>query len=561
VIEVYSSSSDSVAPGQVISFSVVASQVNHDALTFTWSSNPSSAAPLNQIDSVDPATATPSSQITYTAPANLGNTSNPTVTVTVIDRASGLVATYVWDLTKTGAPSLVCMEPTQAKDWAVMTVYLASGGGASPSAYSAGTLYAPFDFGAGTQPEGGDGDVYVNAMDPATGVATWSKDFGDSSAQTGLGVAVSSAAVGVIGNYLGTMPGTTLPANTNANPVDFVLGLTPASGAPVWSRKVDLAGGDFASISGNPGLGSFFVCGVFGTPSVAAGAAGPVDLIPGATAFGGKDIVVAKINASDGTVAWAKFFGGTGNEVCTAVTSSDDGSSVYITGTYSNDALNLGTGALPAAASNQARIFVARMAGADGSVSTASSFGTTGRQLPTSLVADASGNVILGGAFLTSITFGSSTITSEGNTDAFVAKFDANLVPLWAKNYGGSNLAQKIQSVSTDSAGQVFAAGLFSGSINIGAGGSLISLAGTANAFTLKLDAQGNLVCGATYGGSDGQEADAIAVARFATGSGQDTAMFGGTHYGVMSIGPSSLSTGTLSVVHGYVASIHANSF
>jgi hypothetical protein len=47
--------------------------------------------------------------------------------------------------------------------------------------------------------------VYVNAMDPATGVATWSKDFGDSSAQTGLGVAVSSAAVGVIGNYLGTM--------------------------------------------------------------------------------------------------------------------------------------------------------------------------------------------------------------------------------------------------------------------------------------------------------------------------------------------------------------------
>jgi len=77
----------------------------------------------------------------------------------------------------------------------------------------------------------------------------------------------------------------------------------------------------------------------------------------------------------------------------------------------------------------------------------------------------------------------------------------------------------------------------------------------------IKLDAQGNLVCGATYGGSDGQEADAIAVARFATGSGQDTAMFGGTHYGVMSIGPSSLSTGTLSVVHGYVASIHANSF
>jgi hypothetical protein len=781
VIEVYSNSSDNVAPGQVISFYVVASQISHDGLTFAWTGNPGSAAPINQIDSIDPATATPSSQVTYTAPMDLGSPSSPVViTVTVTDTANTLVATHVWNLVKAndpcannaptttvcddgnactqsdhcngagqcvgaspvvctaadachsvgicntatgtcstpnapsgtscsdgnactqndicnglgtcsgGAPVVctattcnvpgtcapatglcsaqtpvangtacndnngctqtdscqagacvgsnpvvctasdachvagtcvaatgtcsaqtpaadgtacndnslctsndictagvcagspvcvapltcnpsngsciapACMQPTAAKDWAVTTVYLASGGSSTPAAYSAGTLFNAFDFGAGAQTEGGDSDVYVNAMNPATGVATWTKDFGDSSAQLGLGVAVSSASVGVIGNYLGNMTGTTLPANGNPAPVDFVLGLGTANGATMWGKKVDLAGGDFASISGNPGLGSFFVCGTFGIAGAPAGAAGPVDLVPGSTGFGGKDIVVAKIDATSGAILWAKFFGSTGDDVCTSVTSSDNGASVYVTGTYSNDALNLGTGALAAATSSQARIYLAKINGADGTVLSASSFGTLGRQLPTSLVADSSGNVILGGGFLSTLVIGTTTLTSTGNTDGFVAKFDANLAPLWAQRFGdgaGANTPQKIQSVATDSAGHVFAVGLFSGSINIGTGGALVTSAGATDAFTVKLDAAGNLVCGAFYGDAAGQEADAVTVARFATGSGMDTSMFGGAFAGGMTVGPVSLNTGSAATTHAYVASISANSF
>ena len=781
VVEVYSNSSDNVAPGQVISFYVVASQINSDGLTFAWTGNPGSAAPINQIDSTDPATATPSSQVTYTAPADLGSPSSPVViTVTVTDSANSLVATHVWNLVKandpcannaptttvcddgnactqsdhcngsgqcvgaspvvctaadachsvgtcntatgtcstpnapsgtscsdgnactqndicnglgtcsggapvvctastcnvagtcapatglcsaqtpaadgvacsdgngcttvdtcqagacvggtpvtcpvatdvchvagacvpatgtcsaqTNAPTgtlcddgqfctsgdvctagvcagptptacgaglvcnestnscdpIACMQPTAGRDWTVTTVYLASGGGAAPKAYSAGTLFGAFDFGAGAQTSGGDSDVYVNAMNPVTGIATWTKDFGDSSAQLGLGVAASSASVGVIGNYLGNMTGTTLPANGNPAPVDFVLGLSTANGAPMWGKKVDLGGGDFASISGNANLGSFFVCGTFGIAGQVAGSAGPVDLVAGSTSFGGKDIVVAKIDATSGAVLWAKNFGATGDDVCTAVTSSDDGSSVYMTGTYSAAALTLGSVSLPAAASNAARIFVAKLNGTDGSVLLASSFGTTGRQLPTSLVADSSGNVVLGGAFLTSVVFGSTTLTSEGNTDAFVAKFDANLVPLWAQRFGGGNAPQKIQSVATDSAGHVFAVGLFTTSINIGAAGALVTSAGATDAFTVKLDAAGNLTCGAIYGDASGQEADAVSVARFATGSAMDTAMFGGAFAGAMNLGPVTLNTGSGATTHAYVVSMNANSF
>ena len=782
VIEVYSNSSDSVAPGQTISFFVVADQVAHDALTFSWTGNPGGAAGTTQTDSVDPTTASPSSAVVYVAPADLGAPSSPVViTVTVTDTLNNLVATHVWNLPKAndpcannaptttacddgnactqsdhcdgaghcvganpvvctasdachsvgtcntatgtctnpnapagttcsdgnacttndicnglgtcsaGAPVVctatacnapgtcdsatgqcsaqtpvangtacsdnnactqtdtcqagacvggnpvvcsttlachtagtcvpatgvcspavpvadgtlcddgnfctsndactngvcvgpnptcvaplicsaatqtciapACMQPSdKAKDWGTntKTLFLASDG--SGNMYAAGALTASFDFGAGAKAEGGDFDVFVNKVDPATGLAVWTQDFGDSAPQTGLGVAASSASVGVIGNYVGSMnAGTALPTNTLPNPVDFVLGLNAGTGAPMWGKKADLAGGDFAGISSNPGIGSFFVCGTFGIAGAAAGAAGPVDLVPGSTGFGGKDVVVAKIDAATGAVLWAKNFGGTGDEVCTAVTSDDAGANVYILGTYSNDALNFGTGAFPLAAANQARIYVAKFDGATGTTLAASAFGTTGRQVPTSLVADASGNVILGGSFLTSITFGTFPITSAGNSDAFVAKLNASLVPQWAQRFGGAtgeNQPQSIRSLATDSAGHIFAVGLFSGSINIGTGGAAVASAGATDAFTLKLDAQGNLGCGAAYGDAAGQEADAVTVARFGTGA--DKAMFAGTYQGAMALGPSLLNSGSSAVTDAYIAPFSPNSF
>jgi hypothetical protein len=243
------------------------------------------------------------------------------------------------------------------------------------------------------------------------------------------------------------------------------------------------------------------------------------------------------------------------------VVASDDGSKVYLTGTYNNDALDFGLGAFPTASSSQARIYMAELNGSTGATIAASAFGTTGRQLPTSLAVDSSGNVILGGGFLTTIAFGSSTIVSEGNTDAFVAKFDSTLAPLWAHNWGGGNAAQKVQSVATDSAGNIFAGGLFLGSINIGAAGAVVASAGNSDAFTIKLTAAGALVCGVTYGDSNGQETDAVTVARFATGTAMDTSMLGGAYAGGMTLGPVSLNTGSGSTSHGYVASINANSF
>jgi hypothetical protein len=342
--------------------------------------------------------------------------------------------------------------------------------------------------------------------------------------------------------------------------VAFVLGLNPTSGASLWGTKVNLGGGELVSISSNPGLGAFFVCGAF---IGVAGAAGPVDLLPGSLAFGAKDVVVAKINASTGAIMWAKNYGAAGDDVCTAVTSSDDGASVYIAGTYTGGALDFGTGALPVAAANQARLYVAKLDGATGATVSAAAYSTTGRQFAASLVADSSGNIYIGGGFGSTLTFAAGmTITSEGSTDAFVAKFNANLVAQWARGWGGGAQVQSIKTVATDSAGHVFAGGLFTTSISIGAGGSAVASAGGTDAFTMKLDqANGNVACYATYGDGSSQETDAITVARFATGSGMDKAMFGGLFASVINFGPVSLDTGNGAINHGFVAAMNANSF
>jgi hypothetical protein len=454
------------------------------------------------------------------------------------------------------------MAPAVARDWVVKSVSLASEGGASPSVYAAGTIFGSFNFGVGATTAGGDSDIYVNKVNPATGLATWTRQLGDASPQLGLGVASSASQVGVIGNYIGTVTGTSLPANANATAVDFVVGLNPATGATVWGRKVDLAGGDFAGIASNPTLGAFFVCGNFGIAGLLAGSAGPADLGVTSTAFGGKDLVVARINAADGAIVWARHVGSTGDDSCTAIAVDDAGSNVYITGTYSNDALDLGTGAFPTAAVSQARIYMARLNASTGATVASAAYGTTGRQLPSSLATDASGNVILGGSFFTTINFATGvSITSEGNIDAFVAKFDANLVPQWARAWGGGNAAQYTRGVATDAAGNVFAVGLFTTSISMGTGGAAIASAGGTDVFTAKLDAQGTLACAATYGDSASQSGDAITVARFATGAGQNTAMFGGAYAGAITLGTSMLNTGSAAVTDFYVSAINANSF
>ena len=123
------------------------------------------------------------------------------------------------------------------------------------------------------------------------------------------------------------------------------------------------------------------------------------------------------------------------------------------------------------------------------------------------------------------------TITDFGLTDAFVVKMSVSaptLSPIWAKSFGDATFDQQAKSVATSSNGDVYVAGLFSGTMGAM---NLTSFTNTnSDGFVAHLSGQdGSVLCSHVYGDAAGvQEVDAITVARAATGALLNSVVVGG---------------------------------
>lgn len=120
---------------------------------------------------------------------------------------------------------------------------------------------------------------------------------------------------------------------------------------------------------------------------------------------------------------------------------------------------------------------------------------------------DADGNVFVGGKFSTTTDFdtgqGVNNITSNGTTDAFIAKLDPQGNLIWAKTFGGSQY-DVITDIQIDDNGNVYAIGEFWDTINFDAGNNNFNLTsnGAQDIFILKLDNSGNLIWARSFGGN-----------------------------------------------------------
>jgi hypothetical protein len=246
-------------------------------------------------------------------------------------------------------------------------------------------------------------------------------------------------------------------------------------------------------------------------------------------------VVVAAVKASDGTIIWSHLFGGAGDQACSAAALDDDGNAIFA-GTYAG-ALDLGLGALSPAptGAHDGILWIAKLNGTTGTTMAAKAFGTTGQVQPGGVTSDAQGNVIVAGAFLAPVTFGSVTLTPLGQTDGFVAKLDASLVPFWARRWGGSSGSDGCNGVAVDSRGNATVVGKFRGTIDVGPGDSVLTSNGTQptnmNPFIVTLDgATGETLCAQAYGDAalKGGNATAVAVNRQATGANRDAIAVGG---------------------------------
>lgn len=133
------------------------------------------------------------------------------------------------------------------------------------------------------------------------------------------------------------------------------------------------------------------------------------------------------------------------------------------------------------------------------------------------VAADASGNVYVAGYFRGVVDFdpgaGVANLTSGGEDDIFVAKFNSSGSLIWARRMGGA-ADQRAHGITADASGNVYATGWFAGNADFdpGAGVSNLAASGEYSAFVAKLDSSGDFVWAKALAGSVYVEGAGIAV-------------------------------------------------
>ena len=129
-------------------------------------------------------------------------------------------------------------------------------------------------------------------------------------------------------------------------------------------------------------------------------------------------------------------------------------------------------------------------------------FGGAGNQDGIGVATDAAGNVVIAGSFEGTVNFGGGPLTSAGDWDVYVAKFDAAGNHVWSRRFGDL-VTQGPRAMTIDGAGNILITGIFQGSIDFG-GGPITSASGY-DVFLAKLDTNGNHVWSQGFGDAGDQ--------------------------------------------------------
>jgi hypothetical protein len=300
-------------------------------------------------------------------------------------------------------------------------------------------------------------DIFLAKFD-GDGNHLWSKRFGDSNDQRAGGIACDA------------MTGAVVLASSSRGTVDFGGGpLASAGGFDIMVAKFDASGNHQWSKRFGDSSDQFIhglAVDSSGNTVVAGSLEGSVnfgDPAGSLTSAGSEDVFVAKLSPS-GSAIWSKRFGDSSSQDAFAL-AVDEEDAVLLTGSMSGT-IDFGAGAMTSAGGRD--VFVARL-NQDGSYAWASHFGDALAQTPFAIDADASGNVLITGSFGGAINFGGNTLVSQGASDMFVAKLDAAGKHLSSSRFGDPSDQQGLNG-AFDADGNIFLAGVFSGTVDVGLG-------------------------------------------------------------------------------------------
>ncbi|MBI3510185.1 MAG: T9SS type A sorting domain-containing protein [Bacteroidetes bacterium] len=203
------------------------------------------------------------------------------------------------------------------------------------------------------------------------------------------------------------------------------------------------------------------------------------------------DFYIVKYDAN-GNVAWATSEGGAGDDYAIAL-APDASGNIYVTGYFTGDSLIIGNDTLLNASAGYGDIFVAKY-NSNGIPQWAKRFGAGDWDIAQAVAVEPStGNFYVAGCYYNStITIGTNTFTNNGLYDVLLIKFDPSGNVKWAKHSGGS-LNDMGNAVATDNFGNIYISGGFaSDSLTFGTTTLHNAGPGYPDIFVAKYDSAGN---------------------------------------------------------------------
>ncbi len=241
---------------------------------------------------------------------------------------------------------------------------------------------------------------------------------------------------------------TTLTNSGSTGSSDIFIIKYDIEGNVLWAKSAGGSTNDMGSSITTDGSGNVYMTGSFMSSTITFG---EITLTNASTGLLPEDMFIVKYDPS-GTALWAKRAGGTsvnrGSDIAT-----DGSGNVYVTGTFANYPIILGTTTLQN--SGAWDMFIVKF-DASGNVPWAKSAGGIYTERGFGIATDNSGNVFVTGDFQSyKITFGTITLTNTngnppsgppnppyGYMDMFIAKYDANANVQWAKCAGGTRIGK-----------------------------------------------------------------------------------------------------------------------
>lgn len=313
------------------------------------------------------------------------------------------------------------------------------------------------------------------------------------------------------GHFMGTVdfdPGNGVFNLTSSSPYerDIFVTKTDSLGNLLWVSKFSGTMDKNASDMKLDASGNIYVCGYF---------SGTVDFDPGPGIFNltaassSDDIFILKLD-NTGQLSWVKRIGGTLMEEAYSL-ALDAVGNIYVTGYFSSTVdFDPGPGVSNLISAGGRDAFIVKFDNS-GNLVWAKQTESAQSESAQSIKLDVFGNIYFVGSFSSTLDLdpgpGIFNLTSTGNTDVFISKWDNAGNFIWAKQIGGIS-SDGANDMYLDTASNVFVTGKFEGTVDFDPGSAAFNLTalGQNDVFLIKLDSSGNFVWANQLGGTAGED-------------------------------------------------------